>query len=219
MNPSHFYPKLWSISLNHQTLSGIIWKWAQVHTFFCSAEVRETVSSRSEPGFIWFNVINMTCLLLFSLRRMTFKECAPFRALLIRVTLKNGDKWAATGRQWLLWRQKSAWERYLGFIGKLWLRNWKSQIIYHSSMGIRSRISAKPARCETKRRVHPSSDLYLGFIIKELPSYHIWPHRPGSLRSVHSPGVTGATPTMKDTGPFPLKTTKITANPANSQTS
>lgn len=41
MNPSHFYPKLWSSSLNHQTLSRIMWTWAQVHSFFASGEVRE----------------------------------------------------------------------------------------------------------------------------------------------------------------------------------
>lgn len=112
--------KPWISSLNHQTLSRVIWKWAQVHTFFCSVEVKETpptpilllldqiyspkaqdfsdsclagwlcrawlslhhgytvvrlkkltetVLYHSEPGFMRFFVINMTCLLLFSLRK------------------------------------------------------------------------------------------------------------------------------------------------------
>lgn len=127
----------------------------------------ETVLYRSETGMIyeWLTWHVCSCFIKETqkgFRSMTLKERSPFRALLIHVTLKNGDKWGAIGRQWLLRRQKSVWERYLGFIGKLWLRKWKSQIIYRSSMGVRSRIWAKLARCETKWRVCPSSDLYLG---------------------------------------------------------
>lgn len=200
MNPSNFYPKLWSASLNRPTLSRIMRKWAQVHTFFTSGEVRDTphpplpltqirfISPEAQylcderlagwlcrawlpfnmapqttkklhwkriipPGswkHINLTVINRIHLPLFSLRKQTgkcqehvFKKWSSFRSLLKYIKLTNEDKWTATGRQWLLWRQDFIWEQYLGFIATLWGRNWKSQIIYRISMWMRSKISRK----------------------------------------------------------------------------